>query len=161
MATLQKITPNLWFDANAEEAVDFYLTVFKNASKGRVTRFGKAGFNIHKRPAGTVMTIGFTLEGMEFIALNGGPIFEFNEAVSFVINCHTQDEVDYYWRRLTEGGDVNSQQCGWLKDKFGVSWQVVPVQLAELMSGEPEKAERVMNVMLQMKKLDLQKLQDA
>jgi predicted 3-demethylubiquinone-9 3-methyltransferase (glyoxalase superfamily) len=161
MATLDKITPNLWFSDNAEEAANFYLTVFKNASIGTISHYGKVGYEIHKMPEGTVMTIEFTLEGQKFIGLNGGPVFKFSEAISFVINCETQQEIDYYWEKLSEGGDASAQQCGWLKDKFGLSWQVVPVQLAEIMSGENEKAGRAMAAMLKMKKLILKDLVEA
>jgi predicted 3-demethylubiquinone-9 3-methyltransferase (glyoxalase superfamily) len=123
---MQKISPCLWFDDNAEEAVQFYLSIFQNSKVGNVTHYGKEGFEIHKKKEGSVMTIDFEIEGQKFLALNGGPIFKFNEAISFQIYCETQDDVDYYWDKLTEGSDKNAQVCGWLKDKFGVSWQVVP-----------------------------------
>lgn len=158
----QKITPNLWFALNAEEAIDFYLTIFKNGKKGRSTYYGDEGFEIHKIPAGTLMTQEFYLEGQEFLALNGGPYFTFNEAISFVINCDSQDEVDYYWNKLTEGGPAESQMCGWLKDKFGVSWQVVPAELTEmLLDKDKEKVSRVTKEVLSSKKLDLNKLRAA
>ncbi|SEJ29047.1 Glyoxalase superfamily enzyme, possibly 3-demethylubiquinone-9 3-methyltransferase [Dyadobacter koreensis] len=158
----QKITPNLWFDNNAEEAVRFYVSVFGNSQIGRITRYGNQGQEIHKMPEGTVMTIQFNIEGQEFVALNGGPIFQFSESVSFIINCETQDEVDYFWEKLSEGGDVRAQECGWLKDKFGLSWQVVPTILTELMlDNDQAKANRVMAAMLKMKKLDIQTLKDA
>ncbi|MDQ3110932.1 MAG: VOC family protein [Bacteroidota bacterium] len=162
MATMQKITSNLWFDKQAEQAVNFYTSVFKNSSVTRVTRYGKAGFEIHKMPEGTVMTIEFEIEGQQFIALNGGPVFKFNEAISFIVNCENQEEVDYYWEKLSEGGDKNAQQCGWLKDKFGVSWQITPTALMDMHADEnEERRERVMTAMLKMKKLDLLKLEKA
>ena len=156
MAHFQRITPCLWFDDQAEDAARFYTSVFKNSRIGRITHYGEAGHEIHGRAAGTVLTVEFELDGHTFTALNGGPVFKFNEAVSFEINCEMQEEVDYYWERLTAGGDEKAQQCGWLKDKFGVSWQVVPTVLAELLSDkEYEKSERVMAALLQMKKLDI------
>jgi len=162
MATMQKITSNLWFDNQAEEAATFYTSIFKNAKMGRISHFGKEGFEIHKRPAGSVMTVEFRIEDQEFVALNGGPDFKFNEAVSFIVNCDTQEEVDYYWEKLTGGGDEKAQMCGWLKDKFGLSWQIVPTVLAEMMSDpDTEKSERVMKVMLQMKKMDIPALEKA
>ena len=158
----QKITPNLWFAKNAEEAVNFYISVFKNSEILRSTRYGKEGQEIHKMPEGTIMTIEFKIEGQEFVALNGGPIFQFSEAISFIVNCETQDEVDYYWYKLSEGGDVNAQECGWLKDKFGLSWQIVPTILTELIMDEDrEKASRTMAAMLKMKKLDIETLKNA
>ncbi len=164
----QKISPCLWFDRNAEEAVTFYTSVFserdssKNSAIGRISRYGKAGYETHKMPEGTAMTVEFSLQGQTFLALNGGPIFKFNEAISFIINCDTQEEVDYYWNRLSEGGDEKSQVCGWLKDKFGLSWQVVPKILSELLRDpDPAKAERVMNAMLQMKKIKIEDLKKA
>lgn len=158
----QKITPNLWFDNNAEDAVKFYCSIFKNAHIGQVTRFSQEGFEIHKMPADTIMTIEFTLEGQRFVALNGGPIFKFNEAISFIINCDTQMEIDYYWDKLSENGDPGAQQCGWLKDKYGLSWQIVPVQLTEMLTdAQSQKAQKVMHAMLQMKKIDLQELLEA
>ena len=158
----QKITPNLWFDTNAEEAVNFYVSIFKDSEIGRITRYGNEGQEIHKMPEGTVMTIEFKIEGQEFVALNGGPIFQFSESVSFIINCETQDEVDYYWEKLSEGGDVRAQVCGWLKDKFGLSWQVVPTILTELILDQDQaKANRVMAAMLKMIKLDIETLKNA
>jgi predicted 3-demethylubiquinone-9 3-methyltransferase (glyoxalase superfamily) len=152
----QTITPFLWFDNQAEEAVNFYTSVFKNSKVGKVARYGDAG----PGPKGTVITASFQLDGQEFIALNGGPQFRFTEAVSFVINCTNQEEVDYYWNKLTESGQES--QCGWLKDKFGLSWQVVPVQLGQLLSDpDAQKAGRAMQAMLQMKKIDIQKLEQA
>ncbi|WP_203334522.1 VOC family protein [Planococcus beigongshangi] len=159
---IQKIRPNFWFDMNAEEAVNFYLSVFKNSSIGRITRYTDEGREIHGMPEGTVMTVEFELEGQQYIALNGGDQFKFNEAVSLLINCESQDEVDYYWDRLKEGGDENAQVCGWLKDKFGVSWQVVPRELDDMMASKDiDKAKRVTRAMLQMKKLDLNELRKA
>lgn len=162
MATMQKLTTNLWFDRQAEDAVKFYTSVFKNSSIGRTVRYGKEGFEVHHMPEGLVLTMAFTLEGQNFVALNGGPVFKFTEAVSFIINCDTQEEVDYYWNALTKGGDEKAQQCGWLKDQFGLSWQVVPVLLPKLLSDtNPKKAGAVMNAMLKMKKIDSAVLQEA
>ena len=162
MATLLKITPNLWFDKQAEEAAKFYVSVFKKSSILRTTYYMKAGQEIHKMPEGTVMTVEFELEGQQFSGLNGGPIFNFNEAISFIVNCEDQKEVDYYWDKLTEGGDPKAQVCGWLKDKYNVSWQIVPTILSEMLQDKnEEKAQRAMNALLQMKKLDIQQLQDA
>lgn len=152
----QKITPFLWFDTQAEDAANFYTSVFKNSKVGKVVRYGDAG----PGPKGTVLTVSLQLDGQEFIALNGGPQFQFTEAVSFVINCASQEEVDHYWNKLTEGGQES--QCGWLKDKFGLSWQVVPTILTELLADkDPAKANRVMQAMLQMKKIDISVLQRA
>jgi predicted 3-demethylubiquinone-9 3-methyltransferase (glyoxalase superfamily) len=153
---MQKITPFLWFDNQAEEAVQFYTSIFKNSKLNEISRYGEAG----PGPKGSVMTVNFEIERQEFIALNGGPMFKFNESVSFVVNCKDQAEVDYYWDRLTEGGE--QVQCGWLKDKFGVSWQVVPTILMELIqSGNAPKAANVTRAMLQMIKLDIAKLKEA
>ncbi len=158
---MQKITPNFWFDKDAEEAVNLYVSLFPNSSIGTMSRFGKEGFEFHHMPEGTVMTVDFELNGQKFLALNGGPIFQFTEAVSFIIDCKDQAEVDHYWNGLTANGGQESQ-CGWCKDKFGLSWQVVPRQFGELMkSGTPEQASRVMNAMFQMKKFDITKLQAA
>jgi predicted 3-demethylubiquinone-9 3-methyltransferase (glyoxalase superfamily) len=162
MAKIQKITPNLWFDNQGEEAARFYVSIFKNAKVGRITYYTQEGFEIHKRPAGSVMTVECELEGQQFVMLNGGPIFKFSEAISFIVNCDTQEEIDFYWNKLTPGGDPKAQQCGWLKDKFGVSWQIVPVALNEMMTDtDTKKAEKAMRAMLQMKKLDLKELQRA
>ena len=162
MATLQKIVPNLWFNGNAEEAVNFYMTVFKQASISSRTYYTKAGYEIHKKPEGTVLTIEFKIEGQEFVALNAGDEFKFSESISFIVNCETQEEIDFYWNKLTPGGDPAAQVCGWLKDKFGVSWQIVPTEMQELMkSGESEKINRMLSAMFQMKKLELKKLKDA
>ena len=155
-SNIQKIAISLWFDSEAEEAARYYTSIFKNSKTGRTTYFGKAGYEVHKRPEGSVMTVEFELNGQPFIALNGGPVFKFNEAVSIVVNCDTQEEIDYYWDKLKEGGDPKALQCGWLKDKYGVSWQIVPTVMAELMSDpDPEKKDRTMAVMMDMKKLDI------
>ena len=152
----QLISPFLWFDNNAEEAMNFYVSIFKNSKVKKVTRYGNAG----PGPAGTVMTAEFELDGQEFVGLNGGPRFKFTEAISFVVNCDTQEEVDHYWERLSEGGEKS--RCGWLKDQFGLWWQVVPRLLAELAGDpDPEKAQRVMAAMLQMDKIDIEPLKRA
>jgi predicted 3-demethylubiquinone-9 3-methyltransferase (glyoxalase superfamily) len=157
---MQKITPFLWFNDNAEEAVKFYTSIFKKSKIGKIARYDEAGEKVAGRPAGSVMTIEFEIEGQDFIALNGGPHFKFNEAVSFVVSCKTQTEVDYYWNKLSAGG--KEVQCGWLKDKFGLSWQIVPTILGELMSDkDPVKSQRVMEAMLKMVKLDINKLKAA
>ena len=154
--TTQKITPFLWFDANAEEAMNFYTSIFKNSEIVSVSRYGEGS----PGQAGTVMTATFTLNGQTFIALNGGPQFKFTEAISFFVNCETQEEVDELWEKLSEGGEQG--QCGWLKDKFGVSWQIVPTALGELLGDkDPEKSKRVMEAMLQMHKIDIEKLMQA
>jgi predicted 3-demethylubiquinone-9 3-methyltransferase (glyoxalase superfamily) len=162
MQLIQKITPCLWFDDQAEEAVEFYTAVFRNSKIVNIARYGEAGHEIHGKTAGAVLTVAFELDGQAFTALNGGPIFKFNEAISFQVNCETQEEVDYYWEKLCEGGDEKAQQCGWLKDKYGVSWQVVPRVLPEMLTdSDYEKSQRVMNAMLQMKKIDIDKLKRA
>ena len=153
---MQKITPFLWFDGNAEEAANFYISIFKNSKLGKIARYGDAG----PGPKGSVMVVSFTLDGQEFTALNGGPIFKFTEAISFVANCENQQEVDHYWSKLSEGG--KEVQCGWLKDKFGLSWQVVPAILPKLLSAhESPTAERAMDAMLRMKKIDIGELERA
>jgi len=158
---MQKITPFLWFDDNAQEAVKFYTSIFKNSKIGKIARYDEAGEKAAGRPAGSVMTVEFQLEGQDFIALNGGPHFKFTEAISFVVSCKTQAEVDYYWNKLTADGG-KEVQCGWLKDKFGLSWQVVPTILPELLSDkDAAKSQRVMEAMLQMVKLDIKKLKQA
>jgi predicted 3-demethylubiquinone-9 3-methyltransferase (glyoxalase superfamily) len=158
----QKITPCLWFDDEAEAAVTFYTGIFRNSKVVSVSRYGEAGHEIHGKPAGTVLTVAFELEGQVFTALNGGPVFKFNEAISFQVDCETQEEVDYYWEKLSEGGDPKAQQCGWLKDKYGASWQVVPRVLVEMMSDpDSEKSGRAMEAMLQMKKIDIAELKRA
>lgn len=162
MTGIRPLTPCLWFDDQAEEAARFYTGIFPNSRIVHVTHFLDVGQEIHGRPAGSVMTVSFELNGQPFTALNGGPIFTFNEAVSFQVLCETQDEVDYYWEQLSAGGDEQAQQCGWLKDRFGLSWQVIPVQLlAWLDDPDPARAARVTEVTLQMKKLDLAPLRAA
>jgi predicted 3-demethylubiquinone-9 3-methyltransferase (glyoxalase superfamily) len=157
---MQKITPFLWFDNQAEEAVKFYTSIFKNSKIGKIARYGDEGEQVAGRPKGSVMTVAFQLEGQKFVALNGGPHFKFTEAISFVVNCKTQAEVDKFWKKLSAGG--KEVQCGWVKDKFGLSWQIVPAVLGELVSDkDPAKSQRVMNAMLQMVKLDIKKLKDA
>jgi predicted 3-demethylubiquinone-9 3-methyltransferase (glyoxalase superfamily) len=153
---MQKITPFLWFDGQAEEAMNFYTSIFRNSKVGNVTRYGEGG----PGPAGSVLTASFELEGLEFTALNGGPLYKFTEAVSFHVSCDDQAEVDYFWDKLSEGGQI--QQCGWLKDKFGLSWQIVPTALPRLLgNADREKANRVMQAMLQMKKIDIAGLEQA
>ena len=154
---MQKITPFLWFDNQAEEAAQFYTSTFKNSKILSVSRYGDAG----PGPKGSVMVVSFQLEGQQFTALNGGPLFKFSEAFSFVVSCENQEEIDYYWNKLTSDGGQESQ-CGWLKDKFGFSWQIVPTALGKLMSDkDPKKANRVMQALLQMKKLDIATLEEA
>jgi predicted 3-demethylubiquinone-9 3-methyltransferase (glyoxalase superfamily) len=162
MQRIQKITPCLWFDDQAEEAAKFYTGIFKNSRIVHITRYGEAGREIHGKAPGTVLTVVFELDGYAFTALNGGPMFKFNEAISFQVNCQTQEEVDYYWHKLSDGGDEQAQQCGWLKDKYGVSWQIVPTALIEMLS-DPDynKSQRAMAAMLQMKKLDIERLRRA
>lgn len=153
---MQKITPFLWFDDQAEEAVNFYTSIFKNSKIGEVTRYGKGTPELD----GRVMTASFELEGLQFTALNGGPHFKFNEAISFVVDCQSQAEVNELWEKLTDGGEES--QCGWLKDKFGVSWQIIPSELPQLLNDpDPAKAQSVTEAMLQMKKIDLQVLREA
>ena len=159
---MQKITPCLWFDNQAEEAVNFYVSIFKDSKVGRIARYGEAGAEVSGRPKGTVMTVEFQLEGQEFLALNGGPIFKFTEAISFIVNCETQEKIDEMWEKLSKGGDKKAQQCGWLKDKYGLSWQIVPTMLGEMMQDKnPEKTNRVMQAILQMKKIDIKTLKQA
>lgn len=160
MAKVQRIAPCLWFDNQGEEAAKLYVSIFKNSSINAITRFGKAGFEVHKRPEGSVQTVAFTLDGQDFLALNGGPMFKFSEAVSLMVYCEDQKEIDYYWDKLGAEGDPKSQICGWLKDKFGLSWQIVPKDIVEMQT-DPKRAERVMNVVLQSKKLDLAALRRA
>ena len=156
------IRANLWFDTHAEEAARFYTGVFKDSKLGATTHYPAVGNEITGMPAGSVMTVEFELNGQPFIALNGGPVFNFTEAISFEIECEDQAELDYYWDRLSEGGDIEAQQCGWLKDKFGLSWQVVPRALNEMMNDpDKTKTDRVFAAMLQMKKLDVAGLQAA
>lgn len=156
------IAPCLWFDDQAEEAADFYIGIFENSEISRITRYGKEGQEIHGRPEGSVMTVDFKLDGQPFTALNGGPVFTFNESISFQVFCESQDKVDRYWDRLTEGGDAAAQQCGWLKDRFGVSWQIIPEGVIELVSDPgSEPSQRAMRAMLRMKKLDIHELRRA
>jgi predicted 3-demethylubiquinone-9 3-methyltransferase (glyoxalase superfamily)/uncharacterized protein YndB with AHSA1/START domain len=156
--TINRITPCLWFDTQAEEAAKFYTKIFKNSEIGTISRYGKEGFEFHGMPEGTVLTVSFKLDGQDFTALNGGPKFKFNEALSFVVGCETQEEIDYFWTKLTEGGEEG--QCGWLKDKFGLSWQIVPNMVGQLMS-DPNRAGRVMQALLQMRKFNIEKLLQA
>jgi predicted 3-demethylubiquinone-9 3-methyltransferase (glyoxalase superfamily) len=158
---MQKITPFLWFDNQAEEAAKFYTSVFKNSKIGRILRYDEASSKAAGRPVGSVLTIEFEIEGQKFTALNGGPQFKFNESVSFVVYCQTQDEVDYFWQKLTADGGQASE-CGWLRDKFGLSWQVTPTVLIEMLHDkDPKKSGRVMNAMMQMQKIDISKLKAA
>ena len=162
MPVVQRIAPCLWFDHQAEEAARFYVSVFKNSKITSVARYSKAGREIHGRPAGSVMTVAFELDGQSFTALNGGPVFTFNEAVSLQVNCRTQEEVDYYWEQLSQGGDPRAQQCGWLKDKYGLSWQIVPTVVMDMLKDhESPKAQRAMDAMLRMKKPDIGELERA
>jgi predicted 3-demethylubiquinone-9 3-methyltransferase (glyoxalase superfamily) len=159
---MQKIAPCLWFDDKAEQAAKFYTSIFKNSKVGDITLYGNEGYEIHGRKAGSVATVEFEIEGQEFVALNGGPIFKFNEAISFQVYCETQEEVDYYWEKLSEGGDEKAQQCGWLKDKYEVSWQIVPTVLIKMLKDkDTKKSDRVMKAMLQMHKLDINILRQA
>ena len=158
--TAKKITPCLWFDTQAEEAAKFYASVFKNSKIGKISRYGKEGFEVHGKKAGTVMTVEFELEGQKFLALNGGPHFKFNEAVSFQVPCETQEEIDHFWSELAKDGEEGP--CGWLKDKFGLSWQIIPKALPEMLTdGNSETAQRVMRSMLQMRKIDIAALRRA
>jgi predicted 3-demethylubiquinone-9 3-methyltransferase (glyoxalase superfamily) len=159
---MKQITPCLWFDSQAEEAARFYVSIFKNSKVLGVSRYTRAGQEIHKRSPGSVMTVDFELDGQRFTALNGGPVFTFNEAVSFQVHCKAQEEIDYYWEKLSQGGDPNAQQCGWLKDKYGLSWQVVPEALLDVWKDhESPEAQRAMDAMLRMKKLDIRELERA
>ncbi|WP_035601277.1 VOC family protein [Haloferula sp. BvORR071] len=159
---LSKLSPCLWFDSNAEEAVKFYTSIFKNSKIGDIGYYGEAGREHHGREPGSVCAIYFELDGQSFTALNGGPLFKFNEAISLQIDCADQAEVDYYWEKLNEGGDPSCQACGWLKDKFGVSWQVVPSMLPKLfVDPDTVASQRMLTVMHEMKKLDIAKLQAA
>jgi len=158
---MQKITPFLWFNDNAEQAVKFYTSIFKKSKIRQITRYGEAASKGANRPVGSVMTVEFEIEGQKFTALNGGPVFKFNESVSFVIRCKTQAELDYYWKKLSSGGG-KEVACGWLADKFGLSWQLVPENIEELLDGKnPEAANRVMAVVMQMVKLDIKKMKAA
>ena len=162
MIQKQKITPFLWFNTQAEEAANYYVSIFNHSKITGVSRYDSAGAAASGQPEGNAMTVAFELEGIKFTALNGGPHFKFTEAVSFVVHCETQKEIDHYWNKLSEGGDEKAQQCGWLKDKFGLSWQIVPNALLELMSDpNPVKSQNVMKAMLQMKKIDIAGLKKA
>jgi predicted 3-demethylubiquinone-9 3-methyltransferase (glyoxalase superfamily) len=157
---MQQITPCLWFDDQAEEAVKFYASIFKNSKIKSITRYSEDAAKVSGRPKGSVLTVAFRLAGQEFLALNGGPIFKFTEAVSFIVNCQTQAEVDRLWEKLSEGGEKG--QCGWLKDKYGLSWQIVPTMLSKMLQDkDARKSERVMSALLQMKKLDIKRLEQA
>jgi len=159
---MDKIVPCLWFDHQAEEAARFYVSIFRQSKMGAITRYGEVGQNIHGRPPGTVMTVEFTIEGQDFLALNGGPAFTFNEAISLQVMCTTQAEVDEYSSKLSAGGDPDAQQCGWLKDKYGVSWQIVPTVVRDMLRDTDRKrADRVMSALLKMKKLDIAALKHA
>jgi predicted 3-demethylubiquinone-9 3-methyltransferase (glyoxalase superfamily) len=162
MAIAQPITPCLWFDNQAEDAARFYTGIFKNSKIEKITRYPEAGQDVHGRPPGSVMTVAFELEGQPFVALNGGPVFKFNEAISFQINCETQEEVDHCWNKLSEGGEDQAQQCGWLKDKYGLSWQITPAAMQDMLSGPAsEKSERAMGAMMEMKKFNIAELERA
>jgi predicted 3-demethylubiquinone-9 3-methyltransferase (glyoxalase superfamily) len=157
---MQAITPCLWFDHQAEEAARWYVSIFPNSAVGRISRYTEAGRDIHGRPSGSVMLVDFQLNGRPFSALNGGPVFRFNEAISLVVPCDSQQELDRYWDALSAGGDPEAQQCGWLKDRYGVSWQIVPAAVRDMLDDHDRaKAARVMQALLQMKKLDLRALQ--
>ena len=157
---MKKITPCLWFDNQAEDAANFYISIFKKSKIMNIARYGEEGAKVSEKPEGTVMTVTFLLEGQEFMALNGGPQFKFSEAVSFVVNCSTQKEIDAFWKKLSEGGEEGP--CGWLKDRYGVSWQIVPIALGEMLQDkDTRKSEKVMKAMLQMKKLDIKVLKQA
>lgn len=157
---MQKITPNLWFDHQAEAAVQFYLSVFKNSKIKGMTHYGEEVAKVAQMPAGSVLTIAFELDGQDFVALNGGPVFQFTHAISFIVHCNSQEEVDDYYEKLSRGGEQES--CGWLKDKYGLSWQIVPTILPELLQDkDPKKVERVTSAMLQMHKIEIEKLKEA
>jgi len=157
---MQKITPCLWFDDNAVDAANFYVSVFRNSKIGNVARYGEAGAEVSGKPKGTVMTVAFELDGREFIALNGGPQFKFSEAISFVVSCETQKEIDDLWEKLSDGGE--KVECGWLKDRYGISWQIVPAVLGEMMTDpDPIRSQRVMQALLKMKKIDMAELKRA
>ena len=157
---MHKITPCLWFDDQAEEAMRFYVSIFKNSKVGHIVRYGEAGAKVSGRPKGSVMTASFEIRGQEFMALNGGPHFKFSEAISLIVNCETQEEIDEFWEKLSAGGEKGV--CGWLKDKYGLSWQIVPTALAEMMQDkDSEKTNRVMEAVIQMKKIDITRLEQA
>jgi len=159
---MNKITPCLWFDSEGEDAARFYTGIFPNSKITGISRYGEAGREVHGQPAGKVLTVAFELDGRPFTALNGGPQFKFNEAVSFQIPCRSQEEIDYYWDKLTAGGDARAQQCGWLKDRYGLSWQVFPAAVMDMLQDrDRKKADRAMQAMMQMKKMDLKALERA
>jgi predicted 3-demethylubiquinone-9 3-methyltransferase (glyoxalase superfamily) len=161
-AVQQRISPCLWFDDQAEEAAKLYVSLFPNSKLGAVAGYGEAGKEIHQKQPGSVMSVEFTLDGQAFMALNGGPLFKFTEAISLQVFCDTQAEIDHYWDGLSAGGDPNAQQCGWLKDKFGLSWQIVPRMLGEILKGPDAAAsQRMMSALMEMKKLDIAQLQAA
>ena len=158
----QKISPCLWFDYEAEDAANFYVSVFPNSKITTISRYGEAGKEHHRKPAGSVMVVAFEIEGQSFTALNGGPIFKFNEAVSFQVMSETQEELDYYWNKLSEGGDPNAQQCGWLKDKFGLSWQILSSEVIDMLSDPNyDKSQRAMTAVMEMKKIDIAAVKKA
>lgn len=162
MQRVQKLTPCLWFEDQAEDAAKFYCSIFDHSKITGMTHYGNAGFEFHGRPEGSVMTVSFELDGQSFTGLNGGPLFKFSEAISFQVNCQTQEEVDHYWGNLSAGGVPEAQQCGWLKDKFGLSWQIVPVAMMDMIKDpDTKKSQRAMAAMMQMKKLDIAELQRA
>src|SRR5438105_14424653 len=162
MPKIKRISPCLWFADQAEDAARFYVGIFKNSRITSITRYSEGGFETHHRPAGSVLTVAFELDGQAFTALNGGPVFTFSEAVSLQVNCENQDEIDYYWQKLTAGGDPNAQQCGWLKDRYGLSWQVVPSFMDSFFKDESSVgARRAMEALLPMKKLDIAELRRA
>lgn len=162
MPSIRHIRPCLWFDTQAEEAANHYVSIFKNSKITNISRYSEAGFEIHQRPAGSVMTVTFELDGHKFMALNGGPHFKFNEAISLEVECDTQEEIDYYWEKLGAGGDPKAQVCGWLKDKYGLSWQIVPSGMEEMFADHTsDRAKGAMTAMLQMKKLNIAELERA
>lgn len=162
MISARKITPCLWFDDQAEAAARLYTGIFKNSRITAITRYGTAGFETHHRPPGSVMTVAFELEGQSFTALNGGPLFQFTEAISFQVSCNTQNEIDYYWDELSAGGDPAAQVCGWVKDRFGLSWQVIPEDMDEMFADETSaSSQRAMEALLTMKKIDIAALRNA
>jgi predicted 3-demethylubiquinone-9 3-methyltransferase (glyoxalase superfamily) len=157
---MQKITPFLWFNTEAEEAANFYVSIFENSKILNTTRYSEAASKAAHQPKDSVMTVSFEIDGQTFTAINGGPVFKFTEAVSFVVNCANQEEIDYYWDKLSEGGDPQAQQCGWLKDKYGLSWQIVPAAIGEIMSN-PETSQKAMTKILQMKKINIAALREG
>jgi predicted 3-demethylubiquinone-9 3-methyltransferase (glyoxalase superfamily) len=162
MANIQKITPCLWFDDRVQEAAEFYIGIFPNSKIVNISHYREAGKAIHGKPAGTVLTVAFELDGQTFTTLNGGPNFKFNEAISFQVDCADQAEVDYFWEKLAMGGDPTAQQCGWLKDKYGVSWQIVPRVMIEMLNDpDAEKSQRAMAAMMKMKKIDIAEIKRA